>query len=92
MAALLGALFIGDHGRLLGRYRSQRMNLDRAFTDERALTEHLEQLLAAKIHRITVRRVDLVNDTTDVDVRFEVDDSRVAVAAPSRRFGMWVKS
>jgi hypothetical protein len=80
MAALLAALFIGDHGRLLARYRSQRINLDRAFTDERELGAHLEQLLGAKVHRITVRRVDLVNDTTDVDVRFEVDGAAVRVA------------
>ncbi|MEZ5226628.1 MAG: DUF4956 domain-containing protein [Acidimicrobiales bacterium] len=72
MAALLAVLYIGDHGRLLGRYRSQRMNLDRAFTDENQLIAHLERLLSAKVHRITVRRVDLVNDTTDVDVRFEI--------------------
>lgn len=88
MAALLGALFLGDHGRLLARYRSQRMNLDRAFTDERELTAHLEQLLGAKVHRITVRRVDLVHDITDVDVRFEVDRSAVQAASTNGRLGM----
>lgn len=71
MAALLLAIAIGDSDRLLSRYRSQRMNLDRAFTDESELIDHLAATLNARIHRVTVRRIDLVNDTTDVDVRFE---------------------
>ena len=71
MAALLATLFVGDHGRLLSRYRAQRVNLDRAFTDESAMITHLESLLGARIHRVAVRRIDLVNDTTDVDVCFE---------------------
>ncbi|WP_419918601.1 DUF4956 domain-containing protein [Candidatus Poriferisocius sp.] len=92
MAALLGALFIGDHNRLLTRYRSQRMTLDQAFTDESALIAHLQDLLAAKVHRVAVRRVDLVNDTTDVDVRFEVSDSPSASASSNGLFSRGVKS
>ncbi len=92
MAALLAALFIGDHGRLLARYRSQRMTLDQAFTNETALIAHLEDLLEAKVHKITVRRVDLVNDTTDVDVRFEIGDSPSPSAEPSGRFIRGVES
>lgn len=92
MASLLGALFVGDHGRLLPRYRAQRMNLDRAFTDEGALVEHLEQLLAAKVLRVAVRRVDLVNDTTDVDVRFEVTEQRGAGSAPDGRVSAGIGS
>ncbi|MDH3302176.1 MAG: DUF4956 domain-containing protein [Acidimicrobiia bacterium] len=79
MAALLVALFIADHGRLLGRYRTQRMNLDRAFVDESELIHHIEGLLGATVHGVTVRRVDLVGDTTDVDVRYEIEP------APPRR-------
>jgi Domain of unknown function (DUF4956) len=72
MGALLGAIWFGDHPRLLGRYRVQQITLDRAFMDERQLATHLADLLGAKIHRVAVRRVDLVNDTTMVEVRFEV--------------------
>ncbi len=72
MGALLGAIWFGDHPRLLGRYRVQQITLDRAFMDERQLVAHLADLLGAKIHRVAVRRVDLVNDTTMVEVRFEV--------------------
>lgn len=77
MAALLGALFIGDHPRLHAAYRSERINLDRAFTDEGEMIAYLERLLTARVHSVSVRKVDLVNDTTDVDVRFE----RLAVSA-----------
>jgi hypothetical protein len=71
MAALLVVLWIGDHPRLLGRYRTQQLTLDRAFVDERHLAAHLDDLLDATIHRVVVRRVDLVNDTTMVEVRYE---------------------
>ncbi len=50
------------------------MTLDRAYTDEIALVQRLEQLLGARVHRVAVRRVDLVNDTTLVDVRFELPE------------------
>ncbi len=77
MAALLLALYIGDHPRIHAAYRSERINLDRAFTDEDALIAHLEGLLHARVHKVTVRKVDLVQDTTDVDVRF----ARLATSA-----------
>ena len=70
--AILGALYIGDHPDLFPRYRNQIVNLDSAYTDETALVMRLEALLNAKVHRVTVRKVDLVNDTTSVDVRYEL--------------------
>lgn len=72
MAALLAVMCFGDHPRLLGRYRVQQLTLDRAFVDERRLTAYLTDLLGTTIHRVTVRRIDLVNDTTMVEVRFGV--------------------
>ena len=69
-ALILAALFVGDHPHLFSSYRHQAMTLDRAFTDEIALTRHLEQLLQARVVRVRVKRVDLVQDTTSVDVRF----------------------
>ena len=71
-AAILGALYVGDHPGLFAQYRNQIVNLDSAYTDETALVMRLESLLNAKVHRITVRKVDLVNDTTSVDVRYEL--------------------
>ena len=72
MAMIVVVLYAGGHPRLLRRYRRQVMVLDSAFTDEQRLTAHLEGLLGARVHEVTVQRVDLVNDTTWVDVRFEV--------------------
>jgi hypothetical protein len=70
--ALLAALYIVDHPRVYPRYRNQVMTLDRAFTDEAALRQFLEELLSATISRLVVKRVDLVNDTTVVDVRYRL--------------------
>lgn len=78
MAALLIALAIGDHPRLFDRYRVQTVTLDRAYTDEPALVQRLEHMLGARVHRVAVRRVDLVNDTTLVEVRFEILEADTA--------------
>lgn len=76
MLGVLVALAAGDHPRLFDRYRVQTMTLDAAYTDERLLIERLEALLGARVHRISVRRVDLVEATTVVEVRFEVPFGR----------------
>lgn len=72
MAVILVVLFVGDHPRLFSGYRTQTMNLDRAFTDEDTLRSHLEELLGARVHQLTVRKVDLVNDSTNVEVRYQL--------------------
>lgn len=71
MAAILIVLFIGDNPRLYAGYNTQIVNLDRAFADEHALKGHLEELLHARVHRVKVRRLDMVNDTTNVEVRYQ---------------------
>lgn len=71
-ALVLAALFVGDHPRLLARYRSQVMHLDAAFTDHDVLVSHLESLLSARVRMVNVQKVDLVLQTTLVEVRFEV--------------------
>ncbi|MEU0554964.1 DUF4956 domain-containing protein [Dactylosporangium sp. NPDC006015] len=70
MALVIGGLFVADHPRLFGRYRQQTMHLDRAHTDETALRAHLEGRLGGRVVNLTVRHVDLVNDTTLVEVRY----------------------
>ncbi len=72
MAAIVGVIFVADHPSLYGNYRRQNMVLDRAFTNEALLAAHLESLLEAKVHRVQVRKVDLVHDTTSLEVRFQV--------------------
>jgi len=76
MSAIVLTLFVGDHPDLYGGYRVQVVTLDAAYTDERALTGRLEQLLAARVRRIKVRKVDLVDDTTTVEVRYELVEAR----------------
>jgi hypothetical protein len=78
MGALLVAVYVGDHPGLFAAYRVQAVTLDAAYTDEAALVRRLEHMLGARVHRVTVRRVDLVNDTTNVEVRFEILDQDAA--------------
>lgn len=70
MGAILLALFIGDHPRLFAGNRHQLVNLDTAYPDENQLIARLESVLGAEILKVKVKKVDLVNDTTAVDVRF----------------------
>ena len=72
MALVLAALFVGDHPALMRRNRNQVVTLDRAVSDEHELTDHLEQLLNAKVLNLDIQRLDLVNDTTIVDVRYRL--------------------
>lgn len=89
MAAVLAALFVGDGPWLYARYRVHSMTLDSAYTDERLLVARLEQLLGARVHRIRVRRVDLVEATTTVEVRYELPaTATTGEAAPAARPGL----
>src|SRR5690606_23783471 len=52
------------------RAQSQSVVVDRALTDRAELTRYLEELLGAEVRGVSVQRLDLVNDTTWVDVRY----------------------
>lgn len=67
---ILLVMALADHPRLFARHHSQLVVLDRAITGQEDLVEHLEQLLGARVHTLTVQRLDLVNDSTWVDVRY----------------------
>ena len=71
MAIILIGLAVGDHPRLFGRYRVQVITLDEAITSEPLLRARLEELLSATVHQIRVRRTDLIEDSTVVEVRYE---------------------
>nr|MDT0660395.1 DUF4956 domain-containing protein [Micromonospora sp. DSM 115978] len=81
MALILVVMFVGDHPRLFRRYRHQIMVLDSAITDQTGLVAQLEQLLGARVHSATVQRLDLVNETTMVDVRYAASVRSNPVAA-----------
>jgi hypothetical protein len=80
MAMILLVIFIGDHPRMFRRYRHQVVVLDQAFPDEYALIAHLEQMLGARVHRVIVQRLDLVNDTTTVEARYQLAARRPVIA------------
>ncbi|QAY60319.1 DUF4956 domain-containing protein [Microbacterium protaetiae] len=81
MALILVALALIDSPALFRRYRDQRLILDRAYTDETALRAAIEETLGGRIHVVTVREVNLVSDTTVVDVRYALNKSGRADAA-----------
>jgi hypothetical protein len=70
MGLILVVLAIVDNRWMLGRYRQQIIVLDSVVTDEDELIRRLEDLLGAKVHSGRMLRVDLINDSTVVDVRY----------------------
>jgi hypothetical protein len=75
MAAILAAVFVGDHPALFRRYRTGRITLDHAYPDEELLRSRLEELLDAQVHRVNVLRLDLVDDTTLVEVTYRLNEA-----------------
>lgn len=76
---ILAVLWIADHPKLLARSRHQIIRLDRAEPDEDMLRILVGERLGGTVTSLTVQELDLVNDTTLVDVRFRTD----AVARPA---------
>ena len=72
MALILAVIYLGDHPRLFRSYRRQTLVLDAAILDHAVLISRLEHLLGARVHSVGVERIDLVNDTTTVEVRFSL--------------------
>lgn len=70
MAALVGVLTLADSRLLHSAGLHQVVVLDSAITDEATLVERLELLLDSRVTRVTPKRVDLVNDTTIVEVHY----------------------
>ncbi|GIE28628.1 DUF4956 domain-containing protein [Actinoplanes italicus] len=70
MGLILVVLAIVDNRWVLGRYRQQIIVLDSIVTDEDELIRRLEDLLGAKVYSGRLLRVDLINDSTVVDVRY----------------------
>jgi hypothetical protein len=67
---ILLVMALADHPRLFARQHSQLVVLDRAIADQDELVQHLEQLLGGRVNAFSVQRLDLVNDSTWVDVRY----------------------
>lgn len=84
--ALVGLLVlvmsVVDHPGLNRRTRRQKVTLDAVYVEERALRAALARLLGAEIRHVVVEDVDVVRDTTTVDVRFRPGPSVGAVPPP----------
>nr|NLI48941.1 DUF4956 domain-containing protein [Propionibacterium sp.] len=78
MAVVVAGMFVADHPLLLRGYRREVVVIDRAMSDRAAITAHLEQRLGGRVHHISVQKLDLVNDTTWVDVRYRETAPAVA--------------
>jgi MFS family permease len=86
IALVLAVIGIADQPGLLRRYRHQRIVLDAAYPDESHLTAALERMLGGRVHRVMVIELDLVNDTTTVDVKFEIARARVSTRQPEAAY------
>lgn len=72
IALILIVLWAADHPALLSRSRHQLVRLDRGITDEAELRGELERRVGGRITACTVQELDFVNDTTLVDVRYQL--------------------
>jgi len=80
LAGLVAVLAVVDAPGFLGRDRERLVVLDAAYTDDVALADAVERLLGVRPHTLDVVRLDLVNDSTTVTVRFREPRGGRAVA------------
>ena len=86
IALVLVVVALVDSRKILPASRQEEMRLDRAFTNEDELARHVEKLLGATVTNLRVISVDLVNDTTTIDVRWvRHKPSQPLPTAPDRR-------
>ncbi|MDE0546240.1 DUF4956 domain-containing protein [Microbacterium sp. C7(2022)] len=81
---VVAVIAIVDSPAILGGSRARTITLDRAYTDEDELQQAVDSLLGCRGATISVRSLDLVSDTTSVDVRYRavLKTPRPAAAAP----------
>lgn len=86
MALIVVAMYLADHPRLLSRSRQLLVTVDRAIADEDELRAHLAGILGGSIMGLSVQHLDLVDETTIVDVRYRAGaDSGSAPSQEARR-------
>ncbi|MGE0879841.1 MAG: DUF4956 domain-containing protein [Acidimicrobiia bacterium] len=81
---IVATMYVADHPRLFAGMRQQTITLDGVYADERQIRERVSALLGAEVKVLVVRKIDMVNDLTTIDVRYRVpavtDTSRVHTA------------
>lgn len=83
IALIIAVLYVADHPRLLPRSGSQLVRLDRAIADEAQLRAELEDRLGVRVTALKVQELNLVNETTTVEVHYTT--SRPPVARAEQR-------
>lgn len=76
MAVLVAVMAVADHPALFERNRQQIIVLDGAVSHEAAAKDLLEAILGGRVHRVRIRKVDYVTDTTVCDVRYTARELR----------------
>lgn len=84
MVLILTVLYLADHPRWNTGHQRQIVVLDQALADPAALAAALQRLLGGEVHRASVQRLDLVNDTTVVDVVWAPTSLDLALDEPRR--------
>ena len=89
MCLVLVAVAIGDYPRVAGQTASADLVLDQAVTSPELLTAWASSLINGEAVELAVRRVDTVNDTTTVHVRYRPapgdDAGQPAIGHPERQ-------
>ena len=74
-----------DHPRISRPTRRLDVTLERVFSDDAALREHLRERLRAPVIDVTVREVDYVRETMRLDVTLGEEESPDGAVAVARR-------
>ena len=75
MVAIVAVMGVVDSPRVLGKFSSQTIVLDHVVTDPAELQADLEQVVGGRVMSYSIRKKDLVNDVTVVDVRYQAYDN-----------------
>lgn len=75
MAVLLVAMLAVDSPQVMANLRSQTATVDRAISDENILRTYLQDQLGYVIETVNILELDLINDKTVADIRFNADES-----------------
>lgn len=77
MAVLLIAMLAVDSPKVMANLRSQTVTVDRAISDENILRTYLQDQLGYVIETVNILELDLINDKTVADIRFNADKATV---------------
>src|SRR5699024_2671849 len=83
MASVTATILIADPPRLLAGYQRQQFRVDAAIADPVALRDRVAQIVGAEVVSVTVHRLDLVDDSTLVEVRYRATRLAAATDLPT---------